>query len=948
MRLLTTILLLFGLHSQAATYYVSYWGSATNSGTSPTSPWTLSKVSSEIAKTSGNIFGASDSVLFRRGEPALYGSLSIGRSGGSLSAPLYFGTYGWGSQPVISGFRKVESWEEISPNIWRSTLAVSGLNTAHMVTVRGENTPMGRYPNADAARYGWLFIDAHPAGSKTTLYDTALSASPNWTGARLVSKGQRWSSDTGTITSHTHDGFRSTIVTSGQEYEMRNNWGYYILNHPATLDQQWEWWYNGAFDKKLWMYSTYNPVGDSVKIATVDNALSIAGRSYLKFEDLVFEGPNLDGISFSGTSTFNTFDSVTVRYCGSKGVDAMQQANVSDITFIDFTAIDCQNFGIDANSTGSRWTLIRPLTKRIGLFFGMQGQEQGGSMMTGIRLRGGVGGHYIGGARVDSVGWAGIRFNSRNCLFENNFITNFAMRNDDVAGLYTFDSTSKEGTIVRYNFVDGAGVYPSFQGTEFTASRAAYGGYTDDGSGGRPGNPLRFYGNVFTNCSRGGFYLHNNHNIEFTGNFLVGNGSSQLKLENDANVINTAAALAFKLDDSTNNLVIKGNLFVSYSETDLIAYFRTLWDDTAVIRKLDEPRGTDRFFNSGNNIDSNWYIRPTSLDAELINVIWNWRKVGNPAASEKARDYSLSQWSTLFGHDKNSRGAVLKFAAGTPIASAFRFIYNPNGKDSNIVLPRSYMRHNGEVISAGPMKLGAYESMALFVYDPPPNVRPPAGYAGVIPLKHRSTTGNARKKSLASGPVLLKLRPVIPENGVLYSEEFDNPVWSKTNVPITANASTAPDGTTTADRATTLINTSSKHIVQGTATVAGNNYTYAVYVKDVNRRYVQLFLGNSGFGSQAFANFDLQTSTITAFGSSLIDKGIEDAGSGWKRIWITAPATTTQVSGVNNTIGLIPSGTHPRAGGYTTDAAYSVDLWGAQYNKGYKQDYVLTTSTTVQ
>jgi hypothetical protein len=37
------------------------------------------------------------------------------------------------------------------------------------------------------------------------------------------------------------------------------------------------------------------------------------------------------------------------------------------------------------------------------------------------------------------------------------------------------------------------------------------------------------------------------------------------------------------------------------------------------------------------------------------------------------------------------------------------------------------------------------------------------------------------------------------QNLLLYSQEFDNAAWTKTSTTVTANSTTAPDGTTTAD-----------------------------------------------------------------------------------------------------------------------------------------------------
>jgi hypothetical protein len=69
---------------------------------------------------------------------------------------------------------------------------------------------------------------------------------------------------------------------------------------------------------------------------------------------------------------------------------------------------------------------------------------------------------------------------------------------------------------------------------------------------------------------------------------------------------------------------------------------------------------------------------------------------------------------------------------------------------------------------------------------------------------------------------------LVPYNLLQYSEQFDNAAWTKSNVTITANDTTAPNGTTTADK----IAQTAGGYVNGNATGSGNNtYTFSVYLK---------------------------------------------------------------------------------------------------------------------
>lgn len=78
-----------------ATYYISTSGSTSNNGTTTSTPWPLSKVSSTT-------FLAGDQVLFRRGD-VFSGTITISHSGAS-GTPIVYDCYGTANNiPVIDG-----------------------------------------------------------------------------------------------------------------------------------------------------------------------------------------------------------------------------------------------------------------------------------------------------------------------------------------------------------------------------------------------------------------------------------------------------------------------------------------------------------------------------------------------------------------------------------------------------------------------------------------------------------------------------------------------------------------------------------------------------------------------------------------------------------------------------------------------------------------------------
>jgi len=115
---------------------------------------------------------------------------------------------------------------------------------------------------------------------------------------------------------------------------------------------------------------------------------------------------------------------------------------------------------------------------------------------------------------------------------------------------------------------------------------------------------------------------------------------------------------------------------------------------------------------------------------------------------------------------------------------------------------------------------------------------------------------------------------VVPKNLALYSEQFDNAYWGKSNAVVTANDMIAPNGTLTADKATSTIN--------GTSTIQRNfyvnnstQYTFSVFAKKGTQQIIQLQASNIG----NIGTFDLSNGTII----SGVNPKIEDYGNGWYR-----------------------------------------------------------------
>jgi hypothetical protein len=123
-------------------------------------------------------------------------------------------------------------------------------------------------------------------------------------------------------------------------------------------------------------------------------------------------------------------------------------------------------------------------------------------------------------------------------------------------------------------------------------------------------------------------------------------------------------------------------------------------------------------------------------------------------------------------------------------------------------------------------------------------------------------------------------------NLALYSEQFDNAAWTTnaTEVTISANTTTAPDGTSSAD-AILATTTNSGHQVQqrNLSVTSGTAYTISCYLKKNGYRYAAIGVAVN-LSAEVVVDFDLGIAT----GGTLTEMA-----NGWYRLIATATASAT-------------------------------------------------------
>lgn len=167
-----------------------------------------------------------------------------------------------------------------------------------------------------------------------------------------------------------------------------------------------------------------------------------------------------------------------------------------------------------------------------------------------------------------------------------------------------------------------------------------------------------------------------------------------------------------------------------------------------------------------------------------------------------------------------------------------------------------------------------------------------------------------------------------------YSDQFDNAAWSKYQSSVTANATTAPDGTTTADKLVGTNATTGDHQVYRTYTAADNtNYTISVYAKAAEQSTVRLYIQNKA-AAYPYADFNLSTGVVSAT-SGGATATIISAGNNWYRVTVTSNSSTGATA---TPVGIISSSFN----GNGTDGIY---IWGAQFEASSTVGYYRATTT---
>ena len=640
--------------AQAVSYYFSS-ADGDDSRTSlqaqnPATPW---KSLARLLKHS-NSLEPSDNVLFKRGD-IFVGTLST-RSG-RAGAPINYGAYGIGTDPVISGFILLNSWTSAGGNIYYAALDLPRLQ---IVALDGVVQGMGRYPNSGFLKYT-------ASNGNASISDPSVGMLPfDPVGGEAVVKKWRYILDRHLITSRTSiqlnlaagdlGNNKSNVPTNGN--------GYFIQNHLATLDREGEWYYDKAAKRFYMHFGQGTPQGRTVQVGSIDSTIAASSKSHLTFYNLYLTGANVYGINAEYADHI-VIEDCTFAKIGGDAIKCLQGGGF--ITVSKTTITDCLSGGITCEVDTNHVMVNDCTISNIHQIAGMG--KSGDNIGTGITLSGDL--VTAKDNSIRNVGYCGIAFyDSKNVSILRNSIDGYCNVKDDGGGIYSYESALRPATnkIIKHNTIlnglgnlEGIGAYTSYQNYGL-----ANGIYSDGHT-----SHLTATSNTVAHSTGSGICINNTASNTLTDNL----------------VYDCLFGLMIMHGGVVKDTIFTGNTIVARTAAQYVI-------NVEAYAPLSEISKLGMFSN-------NDYARPAD-DGATVQI--DDRQGGGRVITKM----SLAAWKAAYSLDKTSNRANLRVAQ----MDSIRFESNPTSRLKIISLPGTYCDVAGNVVS-GVLKLAPYSARVL-------------------------------------------------------------------------------------------------------------------------------------------------------------------------------------------------------------------------------------------
>lgn len=649
------IAVLSPLQLLATNYYLSSAGSDLNNGISSGLAWrTIEKVNSFK-----NSFNDGDSLLLRCGD-TFTGGLIFNRA-------VKVGWYGIGAKPVISGLTTITGWSNLGGNIWEAS--TTGVKAGNNLVLRN-NLPqqVGRYPNSNAVNSGYI---TNTSTTNTSITGSSNSAAINWTGAELVYRLNRWTTERRMIT--THSGLVMSFASASSTPVPQ--FGYFFQRDSRTLDQDGEWWQDGNNNKLRMYFSNDNPLAYLIQASITDTLLT--GPNNVSVDGIIFKGAGKTAINFSGRS------GIEISNCDiyNSGEEAMLLWFCTDVHIDNCTVTNNLGGGIRVFSTSvlSTKVNINVTNNTVRNTAYLSGMEKSSEHCGGIEARGGNTVNVLFNKVVNS-GYNGIEWYGDTVMVKYNFVDSSCVMRGDGAGIYTWIASSGEPPFLnKHRFVVSNIILNSIGQNNGTNSNSfetsAQGLYADGAS-------------RFTN--------YDSNSVAFiNGNGFHGNGNTDNKIRVNT-FFNCNASISlqrFAGSNSMRNMTVTKNIFSPYRFR-----YRNLSADIPALT-------TNSDILAIGVLDSNYYSTNDSIDTSLSTVTTNANGSGY---SENYRSFSYI------------KGTIGQEIHSSSIPNTGSFYYN-SLKTPFVTSLNGHIKHDSDGNNyVGAIILQPFTSVVLFDDGPIP------------------------------------------------------------------------------------------------------------------------------------------------------------------------------------------------------------------------------------
>ena len=649
-------------------YYVSNAGSDLNVGTSASFPWrTLSKVNAAT-------FANGDAVYFKRGD-SWYGSLIVNKNNVTFSA------YSTGAKPIISGFTTLSGWINTGTNKYYTT--VNADSTLNVLTIDGVLQRQARTPNYDSANAGYRTFYSVDSTATNKIRNTfGLSV-----GDLIVVRQNDWRIVKVKVTAVNND-----TVIFAKIFDLANGslsaleankfgFGWFKVNDTASLDQQGEWTYNYT-TKRLYIYSTVDPSGLTIKAATVDTLINIGTHKYNTVSNIRFEGGNLYG-AYALQCENVLIDNCEFEYMTQAiGGQRLYNSVISNNSIKNILQI-----GVYVQSLTSPFpdvTITGNTIDSVGLMAGMGSMNQSNDyagISANVSNILNVSYNYISNTGREGISWQGSNV---NIIY--NSLSNYCKVGQDRGAIYSYwDQTNNGNNVyfrnrrVAHNFIsEGIG---AAAGTPTPTVVRASGVYMDGISG-----YANIDSNTIWNYPRSGVNLNIDSAINVRGNTFVPGDNS---LYPSARVVGV----------QQQGL----NLIKNFAFTNNISYLSAATQSN-IYYTIPNLNGS----TVGANVSAIGTIENNYLNY-VLSPVWKIESYTSPGAGFALSSNTFLQWQGLSGYDLLSTNLL--------ISGNTQLLTNAEPNTKNFYLGAKYKDAYGNVYQRT-IALQPYSSLFLIYFAP--------------------------------------------------------------------------------------------------------------------------------------------------------------------------------------------------------------------------------------